>query len=263
MRLFFYTPMNRSEIKQFLDEKHDLYNQPGFIETDPIQVPHQFSKKEDIEIAAFLTATIAWGQRTTIIKNAKRIVELLDNEPHDFVIHHSAKDLSRLSSFVHRTFNGIDLQFFIESLKNIYLNHQGLEQVFLQGYSPEHSVYQSLVHFRETFFEVPFETRSSRHISSVAKNSAAKRLNMFLMWMVRNDKRGVHFGLWKNMNSADLRIPLDVHSGNTGRKLDLLIRKQNDWKAVMELTKSLQEFDSLDPIKYDFALFGLGVFEKF
>ena len=263
MRLFFYEPMNKSEIKEFLDEKYDLYNQPNFIETDPIQVPHQFSKKEDIEITAFLTATIAWGQRTTIINNAKRIVQLLDNAPYDFVLNHTHTDLSRLTPFVHRTFNGIDLQFFIESLKNIYLNHDGLEQVFMHGYHKEHSVYQSLLHFRETFFEVPFELRSSRHISSVAKNSAAKRLNMFLMWMVRNDKRGVHFGLWNKMNSADLRIPLDVHSGNTGRKLGLLNRNQNDWKAVLELTKSLQEFDSQDPIKYDFALFGLGVFEKF
>jgi uncharacterized protein (TIGR02757 family) len=255
--------LSLDEIKEFLEEKHDLYNQPSFIETDPIQIPHTFSTKEDIEIAAFLTACIAWGQRSTIIRNAFVIMALLEYAPHDFVVNHTSTDLKRLNSFVHRTFNGTDLQFFIRSLKHIYLKHDGLEQLFLEGYKNGNSIYNSLAHFRETFFEIPFESRSAKHISSVVKGSAAKRLNMFLMWMIRKDKRGVHFGLWPEFSTAKLRIPLDVHSGNTARKLGLLKRKQNDWKAVHELSFKLKQFDEADPIRFDFALFGLGVFEKF
>ncbi|RLD66071.1 MAG: TIGR02757 family protein [Bacteroidetes bacterium] len=249
-----------TDLKEFLDEKYDQYNTPQFIETDPIQIPHKFTKKEDIEIAAFLTATIAWGNRKMIIRNADRIVNLLDNEPYNFIMNASDNEIESLANFVHRTFNIVDLHFFLKSLRNIYKKHHGLERVFSRygGNIPK-----TLINFRELFFEIPFPERTSRHVSNVAKNSAAKRLNMFLMWMVRQDKRGVHFGIWNKIKPSALFLPLDVHTGNVGRKLGLLSRKQNDWKAVAEITGRLRKFDSADPVKYDFALFGLGVFEKF
>ena len=249
-----------TNLKEFLDEKYNQYNTPQFIETDPIQIPHRFTKKEDIEISALLTATIAWGNRKMIIRNADRIVRLLDNEPYDFVVNASDNEIESLSNFVHRTFNIADLQFFIKSLRNIYTKHDGLEAIFSK-YPTD--IPKTLVNFREIFFEIPFPERTSRHVSNVAKNSAAKRLNMFLMWMVRKDNRGVHFGIWKKIKPSVLFLPLDVHTGNVGRKLALLTRKQNDWKAVAEITKNLRKFDVVDPVKYDFALFGLGIFEKF
>lgn len=252
--------MTNTQLKEFLDEKYNQYNTPSFIETDPIQIPHSFSKKEDVEISALLTATIAWGNRKMIIRNAKQIVKLLDNEPCDFLLNASDDEIDTLTGFVHRTFNHVDLQFFFKSLANIYRNHGGLESVFSK-YPTD--MPKALLHFREVFFEIPFPERSARHVSNVAKNSAAKRLNMFLMWMVRNDNRGVHFGLWDKIKPSALFLPLDVHTGNVGRKLGLLNRKQNDWKAVAEITDKLREFDVSDPVKYDFALFGLGVFEKF
>ncbi|OQX97929.1 MAG: TIGR02757 family protein [Bacteroidetes bacterium 4572_117] len=247
-------------LKEFLDEKYNQYNTPDFIKTDPIQIPHRFSKKEDIEISAFLTATIAWGKRNMIIKNASKIMDLLDNEPYSFILNASEKEIGLLSGFVHRTFNIIDLQFFLKSLRNIYSNHNGLETVFLK-YNTD--VYATLINFRKIFFEIPYPDRTSRQVSNVAKNSAAKRLNMFLMWMVRKDNRKVHFGIWDKIKPSALFLPLDVHTGNVGRKLGLLTRKQNDWKAVAEITESLRKFDPDDPVKYDFALFGLGIFEKF
>ena len=247
-------------LKEFLDEKYNQYNTPDFIETDPIQIPHSFSKKEDIEISAFLAATIAWGNRKMIIRNSKRIVELLENDPYNFICNATDKEIENLSGFVHRTFNIVDLQFFLKSLRNIYKNHGGLESVFSVN---NDDIPKSLIYFREVFFQIPYPERTSRHVSNVAKKSAAKRLNMFLMWMVRNDNRGVHFGIWKKIKPASLFLPLDVHTGNVGRKLELLKRKQNDWKAVNEITEGLRQFDVDDPVKYDFALFGLGVFEKF
>ena len=252
--------MINDQLKEFLDEKYEQYNTPNFIESDPIQIPHGFSTKEDIEISALLTATIAWGNRKMIIRNARRIVQLLENEPHEFVLNASNDEIESLSDFIHRTFNHVDLQFFLKSLRNIYQNHGGLEAIFSK-YPTD--MPKALTHFREVFFEIPFPERTSRHVSNVAKNSAAKRLNMFLMWMVRKDNRGVHFGLWDKINPADLFLPLDVHTGNVGRKLGLLNRKQSDWKAVAEITDNLRKFDVSDPVKYDFALFGLGVFEKF
>lgn len=254
--------LKQADLKDFLDEKVQKFNQPHFIESDPIQVPKQFSKKEDIEIAAFLTATISWGNRAAIIKNAMRLMQLLDNEPHDFVLNASARETKKHSTFVHRTFNGTDCLYFLQSLKNIYQNHGGLQQVVESGYANGGSVGSALAHFHHTFFETNGE-RTRKHISSVEKNSSAKRLNMFLRWMVRKDKSGVDFGLWRGIPSASLMLPLDVHTGNVGRKLGLLHRKSNDWKAVEEITNSLRAFDPEDPIKYDFALFGLGVFEKF
>ncbi|MFY9241459.1 MAG: TIGR02757 family protein [Polaribacter sp.] len=254
--------MTQKQLKEFLDEKVVLYNNPKFIESDPIQIPHTFSKKEDIEIAAFLTATISWGNRTMIIKNAIKMMELLDNSPHDFVLNHQEKDLESFQNFVHRTFNYIDFQQFIKSLQHIYKNHGGLENTLL--IKDNSKTYQTAIHqFKQLFFEVPHLKRTQKHVSDPLKNSAAKRINMFLRWMVRNDKAGVDFGIWETHNPANLSCPLDVHSGNVARKLKLLSRKQNDWKALFELDKNLRKLDKNDPVKYDFALFGLGVFEKF
>jgi len=246
------------ELQGFLEEKHDKYNRPSFIPQDPISIPHSFSRKEDIEIAAFLTATIAWGQRKTIITNAERLMGLMDRAPHDFVLSAGERELVRLSAFIHRTFNGIDCQFFMRALRHIYTQHGGLEAVFIK----ENGVKDAIAGFRQKFFETGHETRSQKHISDPAKGSSAKRLNMFLRWMCRKDKRGVDFGIW-DIPMSDLHLPLDVHTGNVARKLSLLNRKQNDWKAVEEVTRNLRKFDSEDPIKYDFALYGLGVFEKF
>jgi len=251
-----------TDLKNFLDEKVLKYNQPFFIETDPIQVPKNFSEKEDIEIASFLTATIAWGNRLSIIKNAAKLMALMENQPYDFVLNASVSDLEKFRYFVHRTFNGSDCVYFIQSLKNIYQKHYGLESVFENGFRKENDVRSALIRFYNVFFEIGGE-RSRKHISNVEKGASAKRLNMFLRWMVRNDKSNVDFGLWKGIPQSALLLPLDVHTGNVSRKLGLLRRKSNDWKAVEEVTHSLREFDSEDPIKYDFALFGLGVFEKF
>jgi uncharacterized protein (TIGR02757 family) len=254
--------LKKTDLKEFLDEKVILYNNPKFIESDPIQIPHQFSKKEDIEIAAFLTATISWGNRTMIIKNSYKMMELLDNSPHDFIMNHQQKDLEAFQNFVHRTFNYIDFQQFIKSLQNIYQNHGGLENVL--SIKDKTTTYQTAIHqFKTIFFEVEHQQRTQKHISDPLKNSAAKRINMFLRWMVRNDKAGVDFGIWQTHNAANLSCPLDVHSGNVARKLKLLLRTQNDWKAISELDKKLRKLDKKDPVKYDFALFGLGVFEKF
>ncbi len=254
--------MNLIELKDFLDEKVEKFNQPAFVEADPIQVPRKFILKEDIEISGFLTATIAWGNRTAIIKNAERLISLMGNQPYDFVLNSSNSEILQLKHFVHRTFNGEDCIYFIQSLKNIYQNHDGLQSVFEKGLRNENSVKSALAYLFEIFFELPGE-RTRKHISNVQKGSSGKRLNMFLRWMVRNDRSGVDFGIWKGIPASRLMLPLDVHTGNVGRKLGLLQRKSNDWKAVEEITKTLRKFDSADPIKYDFALFGLGAFEKF
>lgn len=254
--------MTKPELKAFLDEKVNLYNNPKFIESDPIQVPHQFSKKEDIEIAGFLTATIAWGNRKSIINNANKMMVLLDHAPYEFITQHQDSDLEALQSFVHRTFNGDDFMQFIISLKHIYNNHNGLESVFAK-HAALNSLQQSIHELKKLFFEVPHLERTKKHVSDPLKNSAAKRINMFLRWMVRNDNAGVDFGIWNNLSPAQLSCPLDVHSGNVARQLGLLKRKQNDAKALAELDKALRKLDANDPVKYDFALFGLGVFEGF
>jgi uncharacterized protein (TIGR02757 family) len=250
------------ELKEFLDDKVYLYNKPSFIESDPIQIPHQFSLKEDIEIAAFLTATIAWGNRKMIIKNANRMMNLMGNSPHDFIMQHSENNLDKLNSFVHRTFNGIDFTFFIKSLKNIYVYHNGLEPVFAKN-AEINSLQKSIHHFKNVFFEIEHPLRTQKHVSDPLKGSAAKRINMYLRWMVRNDSTGVDFGIWKSLKPSQLSCPLDTHSGNVARKLGLITRKQNDAKALLELDTNLRKMDAKDPAKYDFALFGLGVFEGF
>ena len=254
--------MDQRELKEFLDEKVMLYNNPSFIESDPIQIPHLFSKKEDIEISGFLTAIISWGNRKMIIRNALKMMELLDNAPYDFIINHQKSDLKPFKNFVHRTFNSEDLYQFIQSLEHIYKKHQGLEKTL--AIIGEKTTYIEAIHnLKKIFFEIPHLQRTKKHISDPLKNSAAKRINMFLRWMVRNDQTGVDFGIWKTHNATNLSCPLDVHSGNVARKLALLSRKQNDWKAVTELDTNLRKLDHEDPVKYDFALFGLGVFEKF
>ena len=254
--------MTKTELKEFQDDKVVQYNNPKFIESDPIQIPHQFTSKKDIEIAAFLTATIAWGNRKMIIKNANRMMELLGNSPYDFVINHKEHHLENLEGFVHRTFNNIDLAYFIKALQHIYNKHNGLETVFSK-YAETDSLQNSIHNFNRIFFEIKHPLRTKKHVSDPAKGSAAKRINMFLRWMIRKDNTGVDFGIWEALSPSSLSCPLDVHSGNTARKLGLLTRKQNDAKALFELDTNLRELDAEDPVKYDFALFGLGVFEKF
>ncbi|MFN2262155.1 MAG: TIGR02757 family protein [Psychroflexus sp.] len=254
--------MKLDELKSFLDEKVELYNQFKFIETDPISIPHQFSKDEDIEIIGFLIATIAWGNRKSILKNGQKLIKILQHSPHDFILNHKAKDLESCNGFVHRTFNTEDLKYFIKSLKNIYTKHGGLSAIF-EKYQTETSMQPAIHQFKNIFFELPHQKSTEKHVSDPLKNSAAKRLNMFLRWMVRQDQNGVDFGIWKQISPATLSCPLDVHSGKIARALGLLIRTQNDAKAVKELDENLRILDPNDPVKYDFALFGLGAFETF
>lgn len=252
--------MTPSELKEFLDEKVELYNNPNFITSDPVQIPHLYTLKEDIEISGFLAATIAWGNRKMIINNAHKMMQLLGNSPYDFVMNHTDEQLENLSQFVHRTFNGTDFTGFIKGLQHIYQNHNGLEAVFSQ---PTPSLQHSIATFKSHFFEIDHAKRTEKHISDPLNGSAAKRINMYLRWMVRKDTKGVDLGIWKNIDAAQLSCPLDVHSGNVARKLGLLHRTQNDAKAVVELDTQLRILDAKDPVKYDFALFGLGVFEGF
>lgn len=254
--------MENKELKEFLNEKVIQYNNPKFIESDPIQIPHRYSIKEDIEISSFLTATIAWGNRKMIIRNSNKMMEFMGNSPYDFVINHKTSDLDKLDGFVHRTFNSEDFKYFIKSLKNIYLNHDGMESIF-QKHVTETTIQPAIHEFKSIFFSIDHPIRTQKHVGDPNKGSAAKRLNMMLRWLIRDDNSGVDFGLWKSISSSVLSCPLDVHSGNVARKLGLLTRKQNDAKAVVELDTSLRKMDSNDPVIYDFALFGLGVFENF
>ncbi|MFN3341956.1 MAG: TIGR02757 family protein [Flavobacteriales bacterium] len=251
--------MFSGDIKQFLDEMTDRFERADFIEADPISIPHQFNLKEDIEISGFLSASIAWGQRATIVKNAGRMMQIMGNSPYDFVMDANPAQLERCSAFVHRTFNGSDFRGILLALRKIYSEDGGLEGV-LTG---EGTVFERIALLHRVFEMHLQERRTLKHISDPVSGSAAKRLNMFLRWMVRSNKRKVDFGIWKNSSAADLICPLDVHTGNVGRKLGLLHRSQNDWLAAEELTQSLREFDALDPVKYDFALFGLGVIDHF
>lgn len=253
--------MEFKELQSFLDEKAIEYNKPFFVEHDPIQVPHRFSILQDVEISAFLVATISWGNRKSIIKNANDMVARMDEAPYDFVKNATEKDLDKLEGFVHRTFNDFDFKFFIKNLKRLYTEQESLEHYFLIQ-NEEKNPKQAIERFRSALLNNQL-VRTSKHLSSPAKNSSAKRLNMFLRWMVRQDKQGVDFGLWKQIPMSKLSLPLDVHTGNIGRKLNLLKRKQNDWKAVEEIDEQLRKLDPKDPIKYDFALFGLGAFEDF
>lgn len=254
--------LTENELFTLLEERADFYNRKAFIEPDPISIPHRFSRPADIEIAAFLTATIAWGQRRTIIKNANSLMERMDNAPADFIRSFGPTDLKPFEQFVHRTFNGQDCLFFLRALQHLINKYHSLENAFLpvQAKRTEETLlYNNIMIFRERFLGESAPVHVGKHISNPARGAAAKRLNMFLRWMVRKDKRGVDFGIWRQLNMSQLMIPLDVHSGRVARQLQLLQRKQDDWLAVVELTERLKQFDPNDPVKYDFALFGMGV----
>ncbi|MBN2272968.1 MAG: TIGR02757 family protein [Bacteroidales bacterium] len=246
-------------IKDFLEEKTSFYNRSDFIASDPISVPHSFTHTRDIEIAAFLTATMAWGQRKTIINKAFQLLGLMNNHPYDFICRLGPEEEKQLAYFCHRTFNGTDAVCFMRSLKNILLQFGSLQDLFEGLYLKDRNIRDTLIHFREVFFAPSYPARTAKHIADVSKGSTAKRLNMFLRWMVRHDNRGVDFGHWRKIPPSALYIPLDVHSSAVARRLGLLQRKQNDWQAVEELTAVLRKFDRDDPVKYDFALFSLGV----
>lgn len=253
--------LNMEQLREFLDEKVQQYNTPKFIELDPVQIPHMFSLKEDIEISGFLAATISWGNRKMIIRNAKRLMELMGNSPYDFIINHKDKHLQKMEGFVHRTFNFTDLITFIDALKHIYLKQDGLEGIFNKHKTSE-SLQPAIHQLREEFFSIPHLVRTKKHLPDPLNGSAAKKINMYLRWMIRNDKCGVDFGLWKEISPSILSCPLDVHSGRIARRFGLLKRKQDDAKSVKELDNSLRLLDEKDPVKYDFALFGIGVHEK-
>ncbi len=248
------------ELKDLLEHKFNLYNSTNFIVEDPISIPHAYNQKEDIEIISFLISIISWGNRKSIIKSGNKLREILGSSPIDFIIRFKERDLKKID-FVHRTFNKFDLIYFLKSLKNIYKNHDGLENVFSKNLNDEF-MYNNISNFRKIFFSLNHEERTEKHISNPKKNSACKRINMFLRWMVRNDGI-VDFGIWKKIKPSMLSCPLDVHTANIGRKLNLISRKQNDLKTVLELDKKLRLFDKNDPVKYDYALFGMGVYEKF
>jgi len=247
-----------SELKEYLDEKVYLYNTPAFIESDPISIPHRFTKKEDIEISGFLAATIAWGNRKMILRNANRIMELLDNSPYDFIMNSCDGDFDSIGHFVHRTFNSADLIYFLKALQNIYRNRGGMESIFA-GHQNEASLQPAIHAFYEVFFELDHEKRAERHVADPFKGSAAKKMNMYLRWMVRKDRRGVDFGIWKTIKPAQLLMPLDVHVENYARQLQLIQRKQRDWLTVCELTANLKQIDAKDPVRFDYALFGMGI----
>jgi len=250
------------ELKDFLDEQAALYNQPNFIEDDPISIPHLFSKKEDQEIAGFIAAILAWGQRKTILKNCRSLFTLMDLAPHDFIKNHTIKDRKPFKAFVHRTFNGIDLIYFLAALQQIYQQPQGLEGVFMQALQSTDSIGAAISEWKKLFFTLPHQLRTEKHFADPLKNSSAKRICMYLRWMIRQDKNGVDFGIWKQCSPSILNAPLDIHSGRVARHLGLLERKQDDWKAVVELSDNLRLLNPTDPCVYDFALFGIGVNEK-
>jgi len=252
------------QLKSYLDSCVKKFNTKDFIKNDPISIPHQFSKLQDIEITAFWVAMLAWGQRVTIINKANELIQLMDGAPHDFILNHKEKDRKRFLDFKHRTFQATDTLYFLEFFQHFYKKNTSLETAFSQHLSPkDKTVEAALRGFHEQFFSLenaPHRTR--KHVSTPARKSSCKRLNMFLRWMVRNDKRGVDFGLWKKIKPSQLLIPLDVHVDRVARRYGLLERKQTDWLSVLELTENLRKFDSKDPVKYDFALFGIGVLEK-
>lgn len=253
------------ELKDFLDQKVAQFNQPGFIKNDPIQIPHQFKKKQDIEIAGLFASVLAWGQRVTIINKTKDLLERMDNAPHDFILHHQESDLKKVENFRHRTFNGLDTLYFIAFLSAYYKINESLESAFIsEACLNSETMEPGLIQFNRLFFALPNAPhRTRKHIATPERKSACKRINMYLRWMVRNDQQGVDFGLWKNISPSRLICPCDLHVERVARKLKLVKRKQMDWLTAMELTKNLRKLDPHDPVKYDFALFGLGVEEGF
>lgn len=253
--------MRYPSLKEFLDKKVDEYNQPFFIKDDPVSIPHLFSKKQDIEIAAFFASIFAWGNRTTIINKSKELLALMNNAPHEFCLNADSKNLKKLLSFKHRTFNSTDLLYFIEFLKYHYTNNESLESAFTKSLSTSDEIIENgLNGFFDYFFSLEdFPARTKKHITSPQKKSTCKRLNMFLRWMVRSDNKGVDFGIWKNISPSQLVCPIDVHVARVSKHFNMLQRKQLDWQAALELTAYLRTLDEADPVKYDFALFGTGV----
>lgn len=256
----FCIPFN--EMKDFLNEKVEKYNRPEFIETDPIQIPKSFSSFEDIAISGFLSSVIAWGQRKSIIKNAKKIMDLMGNAPYDFIKNHKKNDLEQISGSIHRTFNSDDLIVFIQALQRIYILYGSIEEAIYQSITDD-NLQNGISNFKKLFFAETTLSRSYKHLPDPQKGSCAKRINMYFRWMVRSDNKGVDLGIWRKIHPSQLSCPLDVHSGNVARSLGLISRKQNDALALSELDKNLRLFDKNDPAKYDFALFGLGIFENF
>ncbi len=252
------------DLGAFLDERVALYNNKSFIETDPITIPHRFSRLQDIEIMGFWAAMLAWGQRVTIINKANELVALMDGAPYDFIKNHKEKDRKRFLNFKHRTFQPTDTLYFLEFFQQYYQENDSLEMAFAQHIKAEDEhVGNALRGFHELFFSLPdAPQRTRKHIATPARKSCCKRLNMFLRWMVRKDDKGVDLGLWDNISPAQLLIPLDVHVDRVARRLGLLQRKRTDWQSVLELTAQLRTFDPDDPVKYDFALFGMGVLEQ-
>jgi uncharacterized protein (TIGR02757 family) len=247
-----------ANLKAFLDEKVQRFNQPGFITDDPVTIPHMFSKREDIEMAGLFAAVLAWGQRITIIRKCRELMSWMDNDPYQFILHHQSHELKRFETFRHRTFNGTDALYFIEALKSIYLEYPSMEEAFAVRAS-DATVEQGLVRFHHRFFALEHPHRTKKHLSTPERKSTCKRINMYLRWMVRKDDRGVDFGLWKKISPAQLVCPCDVHVDRVARRLNLIHRQQSDWLTALELTASLRKLDPLDPVKYDFALFGLGI----
>ncbi len=258
-----YNGISFSEMKEFLEEKYSGFNNRSFIINDPISIPHRYTDRRDIEISGFLTATIAWGRRDLIIRSATVLMEMMGESPYEFLIDADNSQIERFRMFYYRTFNGFDCTYFLASLKNIYTKYSSLEDILIEATGKDLSLKEALSYLRDRFFSLNYNRRTLKHFANVEAGAAGKRLNMFLRWMVRRDNRGVDFGLWSRIDPSDLFIPLDIHSGNTARSLGLLKRRANDWKAVEELTSVLRTFDSSDPVRYDFALFGLGVNEKF
>lgn len=257
-----YSDYSFEQMYELLENLHDKYNRPEFIEADPISVPHRFSDSRDREIAGFLAATIAWGNRKAIVRSANRMVECMDSAPYQFVIGATESDLRSLSGYVHRTFNGQDFIDFVRAMQRICHSYGSMGQLFEQCYLRSGSVAQMLSDVRREFFAVEHNDHAHKHFSSIDRGAACKRLNMYLRWFVRRDNRGVDFGSWTNIPMSALYLPLDVHSGNMGRELGLLTRRQNDWRATEQITDTLRKFCPEDPVKYDFALFGVGVNSK-
>lgn len=250
------------DLKDFLDSKVEQFNRPGFIENDPVSIPHQYKKKQDIEIAGLFASVLAWGQRGTIISKTKELMGMMDNTPYDFLFFHQEKDLRRFEKFAHRTFNGTDTLYFIEFLSRYYKENDSLEDAFL-GPEGAPNTEPGLINFHNRFFAMDHPDRTTKHIATPERKSACKRMNMYLRWMVRQDNQGVDFGIWKKISPAQLVCPCDVHVERVARKLDLIHGKLMNWQTALELTENLKKLDPLDPVKYDFALFGLGIEEKF
>lgn len=253
-----------NDLKSYLDDKVGEYNRPGFIPDDPISIPHAYSKKQDIEITAFWAAILAWGQRTTVIRKCKELFAMMENAPHDFILNHTGQDLKPFEQFKHRTFNATDTLYFLSFLRWLYEHHDSMEEAFTIGMKPSHETIEvGLINFHNLFFSLPdFPPRTKKHVATPARKAACKRINMFLRWMVRRDDRGVDFGIWKKITPSQLVCPCDLHVDRVARRLGLITRKQTDWLTAQELTNNLRKFDPKDPVKYDFALFGLGIEER-